>query len=524
MKQFFKSALLAMAIAGTATASAENLSYNFDPNTNEYGLRGWVEYQESGNAYPNFWVQLPNFNSTTPEAAADGERVFENGTIKFDVTGPEGFTFSQQMNTTPGFPAAESHAWCHMGIIETPGTYDFTIVLTLNYVDAAKEPIVENFSGNFVIPTQEVDPSVPTIDYNIVSNTEGVDFIYKIDLGTNSADDVESVLVALLRGGEAFNADALYSSTALEATISVHFDGNDLGIWFKAQVTMKDGKVYQLKPWDQAMTLKKEVTTSLTYNLTVGEFTRTGETSGTLPYKISCEGDLNLVDHWIVWASRVGNENMNVTDVWDLEGELNLTVLPANQETQIWPKVQPVWKLGGRGDVVQTSCMVDTRSAETPVYTLTADNTEALSSTTGTVDYKITVTNGAENIEKFVIYVVRAGEGGDVEVGRIETTETTGTIDLSNLLENAVTDIWVKAYAIDKSGNELATVQFPGAAQGWTGLSINTTATELNAINVIGLSEETVYFNLQGLKIAEPERGKIYIVVRNGKASKAIFK
>ncbi len=523
MKQFLKSALAIAALTGAFTASAENLTVTFDENSNEYGLRSYVEYQDNGNAYPNFWVLYPDFNSTKPEAAADGERVFENGTLEVAISGPDGYTFSQNLTTVPPFPTAESHAWCHMGVIETPGLYDITVNVTLNYTDTQKDPIKESFKGSFTIPTHEVDPSVPTISYDILSTPEGVDFTYKIDLGTNSPDDVESVLVALLKGGEPFNTDATYHATALEATIPVHFDANDLGIWFKAQVTMKDGKVYQLNDWDKAMTLKKEVTSTLTYTLTVGEFTRTGESSGTLPFTIICDGDLNTVDHWIVWASRVGDENMNVTDVWDLQGVLTLTVLPANQETQIWPKVQPVWKLGGRGDVYQTSCMVDTRSAETPVYNLTASNPVATGFTTGTVDYNIEVVNGLDQIEKFVIYVVRPENGVDIEIGHLETTATSGKVELSNLPDRQITDIWMKAYAIDKSGAELVTVQYPGAAQGWTGLSIDTTTTDINSINEIGASAEETYFNLQGMKIASPEKGKIYIVIRNGKATKAIF-
>lgn len=533
MKHLFKNALLACAIAGAFSASAENLDYNFDPNSNEYGLKGYVEYQDSGNAFPNFWVQLPNFNSTKPEAAADGERVFEKGSITMNVDGPNGYTFNQTFDVNLPFPAAEGHAWCGMGVLETSGTYNFTIVLTLNYVDTSKEPVVENFSGNFVIPSQEVDPSIPTIDYDIISTTEGVDFKYVINLGTNSADDVESVLVALLKGGEAFNESATYCSTALSGTIPVHFDGNDLGIWFKAQVNMKGGQSYQLKPWDKAMTLKKDVPApALTYNITVGQFTRTGSTSGTLPYTIHAEGDLGKVDHWIVWAARAGDENMNVTVVPtnQLEGVLTLTVLPENANTQIWPKVRPVWIGGGEGDTMQTDTWADTRSAETPIYTLTASNPKASTTTSGTIDYAFDVTNGADQIEKFVVFVVRQSNAndavqGDIEVGRIESADASGVVELTNLPESADTPIWVKGYAIDKAGNNLQEEVYPGAAQGWSGLSINTVRSEINSINSISeKQEEVVYFNLQGVKVANPEQGRIYIKVQGNKASKVLVK
>ena len=523
MKKFITTAVMAVALAGASTAAAENLNISWEPNDNYYGMRGFIEYQDTGNTYPNFYVQYPDFNSTTPEAAADGEQVISRASLVLNFDYPDGQKVEKTMTCGTPFPGAEGHGYCHLGVLETPGLYNFTIDLTLTYVDTTKEPLVEHFAGSFKIPSQ--DTAVPTLDYSLTPTIDGTDFTYTINLGDVNPDDVESVLIALLKGGEAFNENATWHSTELSGTIHANFDGKNTTVWLKTLVTLKDGTTYQVKPWDTAMGLtKSEEAPTLDYSISVGEFTRTGATSGTLPYTITVNGDLSLVDHWIVWASRAGDENMNVTDVPadQLEGVLNLTVLPANATTAIWPKVQAVWKAGGRGDAKQTNCNVSTISNDTPVYTLTASNTEATGSTTGTVDYEFNVAQNADLIASYVVYVVRAGEGGDIEVGRLETTEAAGKIVLSDLPADAVTDIWVKGYAIDVNGDKCQEVQFPGEAQGWTGLNISTIGTGVET--VAAASEEVIYFNLQGVKVARPEQGKIYIAVRGGKASKVLVK
>lgn len=600
--------LLAAMLAVPSVMQAENLDITFDQGTYEYPLRGFVEYQGDGNSYPNFWVQMPNFNSTKPEAAADGERVLKDGTLALTITGPENFSYTNTITTNPGFPAAESHAWCHIGVLSNPGEYTMTVKLTLNYEDATKQPLVEDFTGKFTVPALtpsvrlngalvqsdgttarinynaellnytgaatylielfdnagatgtpvqtkttaadgfdiagltpgthyaytiratanasglNVEPKTltfqwdqkalaPKINYTLNPTATGSDFVYNIDAAGYQANQIQSVLVALLKGGEAFTTDAEFHSTTMEGTIPVNFNGDNFTVWLKAELTLTDGTKVQVLPYDQAITLLKSTDKPvINLGISVGQFTRTGATSGTLPYTITASGDLDKVDHYVVWAARVGDENMNVTITKNLEGVLNLDVLPANATTQIWPKVKVVYTTGGESEPVQTETTVSTVAQDMPVISLNVTNPVAQSSTSGTVDYAITLVSGdASKVKEYHIWCVRQSAAGDVTVGELTTAEATGKLTLTNLPDSANTEIWVKAEVITTDGTVGQTVMFPGEPQGWTGLSIDTTTVGIDSIEMGDTDIEAIY-NLQGAKIANPAKGQIYIV------------
>lgn len=232
----------------------------------------------------------------------------------------------------------------------------------------------------------------PSISYTLEPTTEGTKFNYEVSYGDYAEEDVVKVNVYLLKAGEQ-PENASFKGEGKTGSIDCAFDGNDINVWVRAYLTVKDGeetKEISTSNNDFNINLKKkEVEKPKVAKLEVGEFTRTGAQSGTLPYTITMEegADICLVDHFVVWASRVGDENMNVTVAGkDLTGVLNLTVLPENAVTGIWPKVKIIYVGGGESDAVQTNCTISTVDenapaieAPTTVPTPTEPNTNVVS-------------------------------------------------------------------------------------------------------------------------------------------------
>lgn len=224
-----------------------------------------------------------------------------------------------------------------------------------------------------------------------------------------------------------------------------------------------------------------------------GAFVRTSPTSGTLPFIITCTGDVDQVDHYVVRASRAGNEYMDEHNVTSLTGEFTLTDLPANAVTGVWIKVKAVSASGDESPEVQYGAVeCSTIGGDALTYSIDVDNVDATSATEGTLDIILTAQN-TDEVAAWHFFVVRApgaGETGDVTVGEstVAASEVTAypfttTINLSGLPEGVTTDLWAKCEALDANGNLIGTLaQYPGEAQGWTGLSITTLSTLVNTI------------------------------------------
>lgn len=208
-----------------------------------------------------------------------------------------------------------------------------------------------------------------------------------------------------------------------------------------------------------------------------GEFTPEGATGGKMPFKITATGDVDAIDHFVVWASRAGDEEMDPTNFGKdvREGELILTKLPANADTDIWIKVKAVSASGKETPTVQAGgFQVSTKDPSLPSATIEATEPTPTGGTTGTLRYTITATN-ADMIQNYAIKVVTNAFGnGDVTVCETTTTETSGTLQLTGLKLNSKNELWVKMTVNLTDGGTLEEVTYPGAAQGWTGLSITT--------------------------------------------------
>lgn len=121
-------------------------------------------------------------------------------------------------------------------------------------------------------------------------------------------------------------------------------------------------------------------------------------------------------------------------------------------------------------DVAVTFHKLSDPSVVLPVLTITAGEPKALSATTGELPF--TITTDKPELEG-VTYHVFCLTTGDKLVGEMNTTDLTGTLQLSDLNEGTKSELWLKAEGIVGT-EKTETVQYPGEAQGWTGLFINT--------------------------------------------------
>lgn len=408
-----------------------------------------------------------------------------------------------------GVPAQSKNISADGFVIEglTEGTeYSYTIRATVTGDGLALAPVTRTFTWTQTAP----QPHAQFI-YTLEPTAAGADVNYTITLRNCEDKTVENVLVAALKGGEAFNNEATYhyEGTAMEGTVPCAFDGQALPVWLKAMVTFTDGSTLNCNPFDVAVTLEKKATATFNPSVTIeptGEFVRTGATSGTIGYKITVSGEgADQVASYNIKASRIGDEDMDVTTGVSAEGTMTLTVLPADAETQVWIKAQAVNAEGTATGWAQYGPVVcDTRTPDSFVYGMTAGNPQSTGSTTGTLDITITAEN-AEDVASYHVFVVRkpvegTEEQGDQTVGEITIAAAditaypyTFTLPLTNLLSNATTELWAKCQATMTDGTVKDIVTYPGEAQGWTGLSITTQSTGIAGIALDGDAVVDVY-------------------------------
>lgn len=250
---------------------------------------------------------------------------------------------------------------------------------------------------------------------------------------------------------------------------------------------------------------------TMTWNVT------NGATLCTVDYQIETENIEGAT--YRVWLEKPGPEIIDESNAQN--GTLNVPIALGATVTY-WLKADITLE---DGTVIHPKnhdtgiTFISESTEEIPVYTLTCTEAVALTGTTGTVKYSIGGPIAeADNVD---IYVVTNAFGADKEVGRINgVTAAEGTISLEGLKENSINELWVKMN-VTYHNQPLAEIMFPGAEQGYTGLSVTTTETSVATIE--SETAEAVYFNLQGQKVENPSAG-LYIRVCGGKTSKVLVK
>lgn len=336
-------------------------------------------------------------------------------------------------------------------------------------------------------------------------------------------------------------------------------------IWVKAQAITADGGMSDLVTYpgaDLGWTGFSIDTSTLagdddpilpTVTLTASNPEVTSTTAGTLEYKIELSGDkwqdkfFKAVEIYVVTNAFGGADvevaRKTITDIADLEGVLDLSGLKESAKNDLWVKATltltddskseevtyPGAAQGWTGLTIDTSTFAPEGEPVLPTITLTASNAVATSPTTGTLDYKIELT-GKRWEDKFLknveVYVVTNAFGGaDVEVARKTITEIAdleGVFDLEGLKEGTENGLWVKATVTLTNDVKSEEITYPGAAQGWTGLSVTTPKADGIDSVLDDNDAPAVYYNLQGQKVENPESG-LYIVVKGNKATKVIL-
>lgn len=222
-----------------------------------------------------------------------------------------------------------------------------------------------------------------------------------------------------------------------------------------------------------------------------------------------------------VWLDRPGNITADESN--DNPGRL--TVVPANGAETLWVKATVTY-MDGDKEVVLNAKGNDTGVAFTctnavePI-TLTCSNLQPTSNSSATLEY--TIAGDMTDVTKINIYAVTNAFGSDVEVGRIENLtadQYSGVLTLTNLKESAVNEIWCKLEVYKNDVKENDEFTYPGAAQGWTGFSVDTSNVSVSEI-IAAEDGEVVYYNLQGVRVANPSNG-LYIRVQGKKATKVL--
>lgn len=440
MKKFAIAALALAAIA-PASVNAEDILFNFEQEGDVYLKSGsYVEYQNSGAAYPNFYVGYANNNVAD---AATETKLYSTVNIAIECSGPNGYSYSENGNLDCGYNVADSHKYFYQGVIPAGGEYDYTITLTVNYVDETKAPVVKTYKATLDFPTL-----APMIELNgDVVDKEGDDarINYNAALKNYSGTQPVSYSIELFEGAYAEGTPVQTLTNAADGFVLTGMKvATDYVYTIKATATSEglEAPVVATRTfsWTQ---VAPAATFNIDLAITPGQFTATSATSGTLPFTITATGDTDKVLYYTVKCSRIGDEDMDVHQVTDLTGEFTLTNLPEGATFGVWAKVMATSVDGINTGWVQANPVdCDTRTADALTYTVTAENAVATSSTTGTIDVNI----DAQNADKVDYYNVWVVTDGDKEVGRTEVSTMariyypyTVTVDLENLNESSVT-------------------------------------------------------------------------------------
>lgn len=398
--------------------------------------------------------------------------------------------------------------------------------------------------GNYDVKTAEgaaVGPAA-NLTYEVVNGPEKAYFNYSIALENIDEANVESYRVWLDAPGNVLMGE----STTKEGSIEIDVTEGDIQLWFKGQVTYKDGeesKTINTNPNDQGVTFKKVSDPSVVLpvlGLTVGEPKATGLTTGEIAFTITTDKpELENVTYH-VWCETTGDKNVGDMTTTDLTGTLLLTNLTAGGVTELWVKVQaeigadksetvqyPGEAQGWSGLSIDTSAFDDGTTPIMPQITLSAMDPQRTGDDTGTLRYEVVLSNETffESLDIKCVTNAWKVNDGDADVVLAEITGTkdlTGTLQLTGLKPNEVNGLWVKAVITLTDGQKSEEIMFPGAAQGWTGLEIDMRSDAITAVEAEN-DAPVEYFNLQGVRVENPVNG-LFIRRQGTKVTKIVVR
>ena len=413
-----------------------------------------------------------------------------------------------------------------LGMLEA-GKY--MVTATFHYAKEEGGDLTYVILPNLYFTTVESTALSAYMTYEVVG--DGSQLQYKVTV-KNNVEEPTAYSINLYAPGNNLQGHA----EAAEGTIDIMFtDGFGGGtLWLKSTVDV-DGQTINVYPYDKAIDgFKKPAGGGFDMKFTAFNPVATGPYTATLDYQI-IPTKAELVDHYVIFVVTEGDKVVcpeAEINKEALQGKLYLSDLAQGKENGLWAKAKAVFNDGSESPIYQypgaaegwTGLSVTTpEDAEAMVVELKASNPQATGATTATLDYELTVKN-VQDVDSYHIWVVTNSASGDITVFDDNLFALSGTLDLTNLKPSQKNELWVKWSVIYLDGTESEQLgTYPGAAEGWTGLSVTTQDSGIETIGADSVTD-VEYYTLQGRRIANPAAGSVVICRRGTQVSKVLVR
>lgn len=483
MKKFFKSVLTAALVCSSLSMAAANVD-QVNGTTENFSWEYWNDVNDNTGIYaPNWKI---SFNTPYEEG--------NNPTVSINYVLKQGDTqvAAGAANTTyVGLDVATAYVF----LPENMAAGEYSMLSTVTIIEAGEtDPqITELTPVNFTVAAGPTDKPKAVLTYNVENGPAVSKFNYQIGLENIEEESVTAYHIGAFAPGDIVKAE----SDVKEGTLEIDVTQGNITLWVKGYIKYMDGeeeKQLNLNPNDIAVDFKQISDPGAvvpTISIKAAEPTATSISTGTVNYTITTDMPELAGVTYRVWCVTEGDKMLGeIVSTTELTGTLELANLNKGTVTNLWVKAQasvgpdksneaqyPGEAEGYTGLSIDTSSFDDGNTPVMPAITLTASNAEPTSKTTGTLDYSIALSSDKFFKSAHLYVVTNAFEGGDVKVAEIDINSVdalTGTLELTGLKESAINNLWVKATVTISDDTTCDEITYPGAAENWQGLFVDT--------------------------------------------------
>ena len=467
MKKSYKSLLAALMLAIGMPVVAENVDQATGTVDGEvpYTWSFWNDKKDDGALWPNWRVEFTPALDEAPLNVAFNY-VFKKGdaVVKTGAANGSGITTAQATSYTGPWTDLEEG--------------DYQMLTTVTIIKAGSTvPIISNFDCPVKVEAAPVAEYNFTFNHTEVVTATSITINYEFveDEGKTIPDDATYAVRLGIIGSTDQEADTRTGSITFE-----NLNPNtNYTIWTNNPSVTIDGKRYIAKVGNYDVKTAEGAAVGPAANLTYEVVNGSAAQKAQFKYSIALENiDEADVQSYRVWLDKPGNVTIGESDT--KEGVIEIDVAEGNVEA--WFKGQVTFKDGEETKTINTNPN-DTRvvfekvsdpSIVFPTLGLSVGEPTATGLTTGEIAF--TITTDKPELEN-VTYHVWCETTGNKNVGDMTTADLTGTLQLINLNAGTTTDLWVKVRPIVNGEESSADpTQYPGEAQGYVGLSIDTSA------------------------------------------------
>lgn len=357
------------------------------------------------------------------------------------------------------------------------------------------------------------------------------------------AADVESYRIYVVTEGDRPVSEAV-TVTATSGIIALKDlnRGDITPLWLKVQANIRNNGLYPAEPvtypglaegWTGLSIDTNDGTTPRMPTLSLRAYAPkvTGETTGSIRYSVGADYPEGIATYSLLVVTTDEKEVGRISPTPDAEGTIELNDLVPATKNPLWVKATATL-IDGRVTAQEQypGAAQDWHGFEIdmtlkpgtaiPAISISAANPVAKTATTGTIDYVLTVI-GDESVDSYTVWVVT---NGDRLLGQTTSSGPEGTVKLRGLNNSAVTELWVKTFATLTDGSALGDIarnecqaQYPGAAEDWTGLSIDTTGAPNDETGILSpqasqTADTAAAYDLQGRRVIRPAAGSLYFL------------